>query len=59
MRGIISKAQGDVDDSTNTKIPRHGKGLLGMHIHIQGRLRQSLDARLSGDLLHLKEVKKA
>jgi hypothetical protein len=40
MHGIISKAQGSIDDSDDTKIPRHGRGILGMHKRIQGRLRQ-------------------
>jgi hypothetical protein len=59
VRGSISKAQGVVDDNVDTKSPRHGQGILGMHRCIQGRLRQSLDARWSSDRLHLKEIKKA
>jgi hypothetical protein len=39
MRRIISKAQGDVDDNVDTKSPQHGRGILGMHGCIQGRLR--------------------
>jgi hypothetical protein len=59
MHGSISKAQGVVDDNIDTKIPRHGQGILGMHRRIQGRFRQSIDARRSSDRLHLKEIKKA
>jgi hypothetical protein len=55
----IAKAQGDVDDDIDTKIPRHGQGILGMHICIKGRIRQILDARQLSDCLHLKEIKKA
>jgi hypothetical protein len=54
MNESISKAQGFVDD-TNTEIPRHGQGILGMHKHIQGRFRWCFDARWSSDRLHFKE----
>jgi hypothetical protein len=57
--GSISKAQRVVDDNTNTKGPRHGQGILGMHRRIQGRFRQSFDARRSSDRLHFKEIEKA
>jgi hypothetical protein len=33
--------------------------ILGMHRHIQGGLRRSLDARQLSDHLHIKEIKKA
>jgi hypothetical protein len=55
----ISKAQGDIDDNTDTKIPQHGPGILGMHGCIQERSRWSIDARRSSDRLDLKEIKKA
>jgi hypothetical protein len=45
MRGIISKAQGFLDDNTDTKTPQHGQAFIGMHRCIQERLRQNLDAR--------------
>jgi hypothetical protein len=59
MHGSISKAQGFVDENTDTKTPQHGQGIIGMNICIQGRFRQSIDARRSNDRLHLKEIKKA
>jgi hypothetical protein len=59
MCGSISKAQGVVDDKADTKSPQHGRGIIGMHRRIQGRLGWSLDARRSSDHLHLKEIKKA
>jgi hypothetical protein len=59
MRGSISKAQRVVDDNTNTEIPQHGQGVIGMKEHIQGRFRQSFDARRSSDHLHFKEIEKA
>jgi hypothetical protein len=58
VRRSISKAQGVVDDNADTKSPRHGPRILGMHRRIQGRFRQSIDARRSSDHLHLKEIKK-
>jgi hypothetical protein len=59
MHGRISKSQGVVDNNVDTESPRHGQGFLGMHRHIQGGFRQSIDARRSSDRLHLKEIKKA
>jgi hypothetical protein len=59
MCRIISKAQGFVDNNIDTESPQHGQGFLGMHRHIHGGFRQSIDARLSSDRLHLKEIKKA
>jgi hypothetical protein len=59
MCGSISKAQGVVDDNSDTEIPRHGQGFLSIHRCIQGRFRWSLDARRSSDRLHLQEIKKA
>jgi hypothetical protein len=41
------------------KVPDMGRGLLGMHRCIQGRIRWSLDERRSSDRLHLKEFKKS
>jgi hypothetical protein len=59
MRGIISKSQGVIGDNVDTKIPRHGQGILGMNGCAQGSFRRSIDARRSSDHLHLKEIKKA
>ena len=59
MCGSISKAQRVFDDNADTKIPWHGRRLLGVQWCIQGRLRHNIDARQSNDDLHLKETKKA
>jgi hypothetical protein len=59
MSGSISEAQGVVDNNTDTKGPRHGCRLLGMHICIQGRIRRSLDAGQTSDRLHFEEIEKA
>jgi hypothetical protein len=59
MRGNISKAHRIFDDSVDTKIPRHGQGILGMHEHIQGRFGWSVDTRRSSNLLHLKDIMKS
>jgi hypothetical protein len=44
MNESISKDQRVVYGNTNTKIPLHVQGALGMHGRIQGRVRQSFDA---------------
>jgi hypothetical protein len=54
----ISKYQRVVDDNTDIEVPRHGKGILGMHRCIQGRLRWDFDARRLSDHLHFKELRK-
>jgi hypothetical protein len=59
MHGSISKAQRFVNENVDTEVPRHGKIILGMHGHIQGRSRRSFDARWSSDHLHLKKIEKA
>jgi hypothetical protein len=59
MHRSISRAQGAIDDNSDTKIPRHGQGIPGMHKCIQGRFRWSFDARWLSDHLHFKEIEKA
>jgi hypothetical protein len=59
MHGRILKAQRVVNNNTNTKGPRHGKIIIGMHRCIQRRFRRIFDARRSSDNLHFKEIQKA